>query len=103
MQKNFLLFALVVAVLVVFSTGAAPQKPQANGVLAPLKVGQSVALQDHGGSYEIRLMDVDVPMSHTVVDVGQDYVVLKDIAEVTETRIPIYAVKAVVLLKTKLR
>jgi hypothetical protein len=48
-------------------------------------------------------MDVDVPMSHTVVEVGQDYVVMKDIAEVTETRIPIYAIKAVMLLKTKLR
>ena len=103
MQKNLFVLAVVVVVLVMFSTGAAPQKPQAQGVLAPLKVGQAVALQDHGGSYEIRLMDVDVPMSHTVVEVGQDYVVLKDIVEVAETRIPIYAIKAVVLLKTKLR
>ncbi len=103
MRKNLFAPALLVAVLVMFFTGASPQKPQPQGVFAPLKVGQSVALQDHGGSYEIRLMDMEVPMGHTVVDVGQDYVVLKDLAEVTETRIPIYAIKAVVLVKTKLR
>jgi hypothetical protein len=103
MNKRLFVLALLIVALVMFSTGAAPQKPQANGVLAPLKVGQAVALQDHGGSFEIRLIDVDVPMSHTVVEVGQDYVVLKDIVEVAETRIPIYAVKAVVVLKTKLR
>jgi hypothetical protein len=103
MQKNLFVLAVVVVAVVMFFTGAAPQKPQAQGVFAPLKVGQSVALQDHGGSYEIRLMDVDVQMSHTVVEIGQDYVVLKDITEVAETRIPIYAIKAVVLLKTKMR
>ena len=67
MNRNLFVLALLIALLVMFSTGAAPQKPQAQGVFAPLKVGQAVALQDHGGSYEIRLMDVDVPMSHTVL------------------------------------
>jgi hypothetical protein len=83
--------------------GGFPAEARRTSVLAPLKVGQSVALQDHGGSYEIRLMDVDVPLGHSVVEVGQDYIVLTDIAEVTETRIPIYAIKAVVPVKTKLR
>jgi hypothetical protein len=103
MHKNRIFLALLLAVLVMFSVGASPQKPQPQGVLAPLKVGQPVALQDQGGSYEIRLTDVDVPMGHIVVDVGQDYVVLKDVAEVSETRIPIFAIKAVVLVKTKLK
>lgn len=103
MQKKLYALALLISAIVMFSVAAAPQKPSANGVFAPLKVGQAVALQDHGGSFEIRLLDVDVPMSHTVVEVGQDYVVLKDIADVAETRIPIFAVKAVVLLKTKLK
>jgi hypothetical protein len=99
MHKSFFALALLIAVLVMFCVAAAPQKPQ--GVLAPLKIGQPVALQDRGGSYEIRLVDVEVPMGHTVVDVGQDFVVLKDIAEASESRIPIFAVKAVVLVKTK--
>ncbi len=103
MNKNLFALTLLIALLVMFSVAAAAQRLQPKGDLAPLKVGQSVALQDHGGSYEIHLMDVEVPMGHTVVDVGQDFVVLKDIAEVTETRIPIFAIKAVVLVKTKLK
>jgi hypothetical protein len=99
MHKPTITLSLLIAVLVMFSVAASPQKPQ--GVLAPLKVGQSVALQDRGGSWEIRLTDVEVPMGHTVVEVGQDFVVLKDIAEATESRIPIFAIKAVVLVKTK--
>lgn len=101
MQKPLIALALLIAAVVIFCSAAAPQKPQ--GVLAPLKVGQSVALQDRGGSFEIRLTDVEVPMGHSVVEVGQDFVVLKDFADVTETRIPIYSIKAVVLVKTRPR
>jgi hypothetical protein len=33
--------------------------------------------------------------------VGEDYIVLQDVAEVTEVRIPIQAIRAVVHVKTK--
>jgi hypothetical protein len=40
-------------------------------------------------------------MSHKVAEVGQDYAVLKDIVGVAESRIPIYAIKALVRQKLK--
>ena len=38
-------------------------------------------------------------LGYKVADVGHDYVVVEDIAGVTELRIPIYSVKAVSILR----
>jgi hypothetical protein len=69
-------------------------------MFSTLKVGQPVALKDRGHSFEIRVMDGDTG-THTVIEIGDDYIVLRDVAEVEECRIPIYAIRAVVHFKTK--
>src|SRR4051794_11551957 len=65
-----------------------------NGLFAGLKVGQPVAIKDVGAVYEISVIGGE-PTGTEVVEVGADYLVLKDVAEV-ETRIPLTSIKAVV-------
>jgi hypothetical protein len=66
-----------------------------------LKVGQSLTLKDAGDRYTLSVIegDLKLPQSHTVAEVGQDFVVVKDFVGVTETRIPLTSVKAVVFFK----
>lgn len=69
------------------------------GVLGVLSKGQPVTVKEVGGRYEIGVMpNVDM-LGYKMVEVGQDYVVVEDIAGVTELRIPIYSIKAVSILK----
>lgn len=75
---------------------------QGQGVLSVLSKGQAVSLKDIGGRYEIGVF-AEGPqiLGYTVMQVGNDYVVLQDIVKVIELRIPIYSVKAVSILSTK--
>lgn len=97
--------AATVAVLLTMALGATSKSDNdaksRRGVFATLRVGQAVNLKDAGAGYEISTFDTDVPQGHTVLEVENDYVVLRDIAKVTEIRIPIYAVKSVSLIRTK--
>jgi hypothetical protein len=52
--------------------------------------------------WEITLM-ADVRLGHRVIEVGTDYVVVVDVAGVTETRIPIYSIKSIVRIKVPRR
>jgi len=74
------------------------QEKARRGILSVLKEGQSVNVKEVAGRYEITLIE-DVPLSHKVIEVGADYVVVEDVAGVTETRIPVYSIKAIVRLK----
>jgi hypothetical protein len=60
-----------------------------------LKEGQGVVLKEAAGRYEITLMEG----GHKVIEVGPDYVVVEDIAGVTETRIPAYSIKSITRIK----
>jgi hypothetical protein len=88
---------LAAAVLVLGGTLAASKQDdqRRRGIFWPLKVGQSVTLRDKGGSFLIATMDEEGPMSHKIAELGDDYIVLHDAADVTEIRIPIHAIKAV--------
>lgn len=100
------LAAASIAVLVLVTLSATSKSDNdakaRRGVFAALRVGQSVNLKDVGVAYEISTFDYDMPLSHTVIEVGDDYLVMRDIAKVTETRIPIYAVKCVTHIRTKM-
>jgi hypothetical protein len=91
---------LVVVTFLVMALGADETK-RPKGVFSALKVGQSVSLKDEGSAFTITFFDPDLQQSHKVIEIGSDYVVLRDIAEVTETTIPIYSVKAIIKVKTK--
>ena len=70
------------------------------GVLGVLSKGQAVTVKDVSGRYEINIFANGPDMlGYKVVDVGNDYVVVEDIAGVTELRIPVYSIKAVSILK----
>ena len=69
------------------------------GILSVLSKGQAVSVKDVSGRYEIGVMPNAEMLGYKVVVVGSDYVVLQDIAGVTELRIPIYSIKAVSILK----
>jgi len=71
-------------------------------LFSSLKVGQPVTLRDKGESYEISVTDGD-PGNHTVAEIGDDYIVLQDVADVAELRIPLHAIRDIVHVKTKLK
>lgn len=94
--------ALVFAGL--FSTATSQPPPAARRtVFSPLKAGQSVVLKERAGLYEVGTMDEAGPMTHKVVEVGDDFLVLRDEAGAVESRIPVTAVRAVVHVRTKLK
>lgn len=86
------------------SANAAEQLAQERGprgFLAGLRVGQSVIVKDAAGRYELTLHD-DLPLGPLgpkVTEVGVDYVVIDDGVGVSETRIPVYAIKSIVRFK----
>jgi hypothetical protein len=69
-------------------------------VLAGLKVGQPVTLQDVGSAYVIRVTDLELPTGEEVAEVGEGYVVVKTQAGI-ETRIPVTSIKAVIRVASK--
>ena len=96
---------ILVGIVAVFLTsgffsasGQAPAQPQ--GLLAVLRAGQAVNLKESSGRYEIGVFEKgpDV-LGHKIVEVGTDYVVLQDIAGVSESRIPIFSIKSVTMWK----
>jgi len=95
---------LLAIVVVVFAARYASSDPlhdnKATGVLAVLHPDQPVAVKEVGGRYEITVMPkVPGPLGHQVIEVGSDYLVVQDLVGVTETRIPIWSIKCVSVLK----
>ncbi|QDU80467.1 hypothetical protein Pla110_21970 [Polystyrenella longa] len=98
MKKLITIFVLV-GVAVVYGAQEAP-KPK--GIFSMLTAGQSVDLKNEGAAYTICTYDGDAPTSHTVLEVGEDYVILRDIAGVTETAVSVYSVKSIEKVKLTL-
>jgi hypothetical protein len=93
---------LVVTVLL--STATSQPTPAARRtIFSTLKVGQAVTLKDKGGLYEIGTVDDAERLTHKVVEIGDDYIAVQDEVGVTDTRIPLTAVRAVVSVKIKSR
>lgn len=90
--------AVLAVVCVVAVLAAAVPKGERTGVFAPLEKGQKVALKEVAGGYQITVMP-GVELASKVIEVGADYVVLEDPAGVTQTRIPVYSTRAVVVTR----
>ncbi len=93
---------LVVVTFLVMALGA-DEGRKTKGIFSGLKVGQSVSLRDEGSAFTITFFDPDLQQRHKVVEVGNDYVVVRDIAEITETLVPLYSIKAIVKVRTKIK
>lgn len=91
-MKNWMWILVVVAISTALGAQNA-KKPK--GVFSMLKVGQAVNLKDEGSAYSISYIEPEVPLAHTVIEIGEDYVVLRDIAGVKDVMVPVYAVKSV--------
>lgn len=101
MSKSITLF--IAGALIAFAalkvSGQAPAQPR-QGFLSSLKQGQAVSLKEVSGRFEIGTFDdIPGPLGFKITEVGSDYLTVVDIAEVTETRIPLYSIKSVVRLK----
>jgi HSP20 family molecular chaperone IbpA len=94
---SVLLLAVVFALGSVTPTGHGQVGPR-RGFLSALEEGQSVTLRENAGRYEITLI-ANVRLGHRVIEVGTDYVVVVDVAGITETRIPIYSIKSIVRIR----
>jgi hypothetical protein len=92
---------LVAVVATVALALVADESKRPKDVFTGLRVGQSVSLKDEGTAYTITFFEPELPQSHKVVEIGRDYIVVRDIAQITETTIPIYSIKAVINVKTK--
>ena len=73
--------------------------PQRVGFFAPLDKGQKVALKETASGFEITSSDFE--LGYTITDIGSDYIVVEDMAKVTETRIPIYSIRSIKTIKVK--
>jgi hypothetical protein len=93
---------LLASVIAFRSTGIAapPAEQKRVAFFDRLKVGQAVALTDKDGRYEIGVLPPEMrPLDHTVVEVAEDYVVLRNIGNITDTIIPIYSIKSIRVLR----
>jgi hypothetical protein len=97
MKRIVLLLPVIAIVMLAIGAAEAPKKT----VFSGLKVGQQVGLKDNGTTFEINFLTEEIPQGQTVIEVGDDFVVLEDLAKVTQTTIPVYSLKAIVRLKTK--
>ena len=91
-------FVLLLAALVAYGTVSAqqPERPRMD-FLAGLKKGNSVNVKEVAGRFEFSFFDDgQMVMSHKVIEIGPDFMTIEDISNVTETRIPIYAIKSIV-------
>jgi hypothetical protein len=97
---TILLVASVVALRSI-STAAPPSEQKRVAFLDRLKVGQAVALTDNkDGRYEIGVFPPELhPLGYTVIEVAQDFVVLRDLGNITDTVIPIYSIKSIKVMR----
>ena len=92
------LLAVAAALLLTIPATSHGQDKPRKGFLAPLKEGQTVTVKENAGKYEITLMK-NLPLGHKVIEVGSDFVVIEDAAGVSETRIHVTSIKAIIRLK----
>jgi hypothetical protein len=81
-------------------TAAPPAEQKRIAFLDRLKVGQAVALTDKDGRFEIGVFPPALqPLGHTVIEVAQDCVVVRDLGNITDTIIPIYSIKSIKVMR----
>jgi len=92
----------VIGIMALCSFGASPAEERAAKAtfLERLKLGQPITITEKDGRYEIGMFYKDMrPLAHNIVEIGQDYLVVRDIVGVTDTVIPVYSIKAVRVLR----
>jgi hypothetical protein len=101
LSRFLVCLSVLVAVLAVSAAPSADETRKPKGVFSALKVGQSVSSKDEGSAFSITVFDPELPQSHKVIQIGDNFIVVRDIAGITEMTIPVYSIKAIVKVKTK--
>ncbi|QDV30284.1 hypothetical protein Spb1_22130 [Planctopirus ephydatiae] len=98
---GFAVVALLAALLLTPLFAQQQAQSKVSGVFSNLKAGQALNVKETGERYLLTVIDGDskLPQPHTILEVGSDFVVVKDFTGLNETRIPITSVKAVVHFK----
>jgi hypothetical protein len=87
-----LLTALLIVGVSVTTDGS--QEQSRRDFLSVLQGAQTVSLKETNGQFELIVMK-DIQLDHRIIAVEPDYIVLEDIAGITETRVPIYSIKSI--------
>ncbi len=104
-MRTSLTFLAVVAIIAAATLRLAGQPAGEVGrpkttLLERLTAGQAVAVREDSGRYEIGIWPESIrPLSHKVIEVGLDYGCVRDIAQVSDTYIPIYAIKTIKVVR----
>lgn len=94
-----LLLLAVISLGTFTATGQAPIENRKT-FLSALNEGQVVMLKDVAGRYEISTLEgVPGVLSHKVMEIGADHVVVQDITGIHEIHIPVYSIKAITHVK----
>lgn len=97
-MKILMISAMVAAIMLGVAQGLAEQKNTKNkNIFSNINVGQKVSLKDNGNSYTIIISSVSI--GHTITEIDENYIILKDLSDITETRIPASSIKSVVIQK----
>ena len=76
------------------------KKPR--GVFSTLKIGQRVTLKHEASGFTVSLFDdEEAPLPHKIIEIGDDFIVVEDVAATRETTVPIYALRSIEKVKTK--
>lgn len=92
---------VLLAVLTISAVCGAKDAKQTKGVFSGLTIGQSMSLKDEGSAFTITFFDPELPQSHKIIEIGENFIVVRDIAEITDTLVPIYSIKSIVKVRTK--
>jgi len=94
-----LTIAAILAVMLWLGTTAQSQQPRpqpTNAILGLLKKGQAISVKDAGFNYELTAFaDGPETLSHTVIEITPDYVLVRNLAGVIDTAIPLWSIKAI--------
>jgi len=102
MRTLFLAMTLL-AFLAACTFGIAADTQPAKDFLATLKPSQQIVLKEVADKYEITVIETENPLSHVVVEVGPNNVVVRDFGGLIERRIPVYSIKAIVTIKAQVQ
>ena len=81
-------------------TAAPPAERKETTFLEHLTPGRAVSLTEKDGRYEVGLFPENFrPLGHKVIEIGPNYVVLRDFVGITDTIVPIYSLKAIKVLR----
>ena len=107
MQRIVIFTIAIVAAfsMVRYATSYQPAPEEAKaGLFSVLEVEQTVQLDNQGDVYVITVNPRSYSQNIVVVqEIGEDYVVFEDRSQVVQQRIPVWAVREVVVRKTGVR